>query len=307
MIQSSCLDHSPEDGSTVVPFIEIGGPQVLLGGISPETSSSPTRKADSFAVAPVPHRNAPGSDGAELALFEVAFQRVTDCPSSAVERNIAGEVIVFHQPGHAISARYRELWTAVTSPRRAYAGEVFALFGAASGVGTTSVTLNLAATVAMHGGRRVVVVDTALSAAASQRLGVLQSPGLREVLEGVLPALRVVQPTAIPGLAVLPSGRFVRGERRRIAGKALHAVFADLRRRFDAVFVDASTWISGPDAWSIAAASNSVLVVESEPRRDAPALNDAVHEIGRLGVNLAGCVLTRRVGQTPSSHSPHDA
>jgi Mrp family chromosome partitioning ATPase len=261
-----------EDGA--MPYIEVGGkgepisasPEVLAAAPAGRTTPLPARTA-----APLP--------------WSAAFQ-----PCTATPRRLSDELFTFHHPDHPVSQQYRALLTTLLKEQTA-SGPLSWLFTAAeSGVGTTTVVLNLAIAACAQG-RQVALVDANWSRPAlARRLGLPASPGLREVLLGLAAPAATMQTTPVPGLYALPTN--AAGTLPPPARDALRWLLNWLRQRFDLVLLDGPIWQDTPDLLTLIALADCTYPVL---RNDTPAAatEALLDSIRRQGGQLRGLLHTR--------------
>jgi len=273
----------PEDVAqeTDIPFVEVGGPRVppqvppttapLVGSPSPVVPDGPR-------------------------LMTVLFRPLPFEPATRSSRSrFAPELVAYHQPDHAISGQYRDLWARLLGTVPGERARVLLFTAAGPTTGTTTVLLNTAITVARQPGRRVVVVDAHLRrAAVAARLGLGETPGLREVLGGRLPLDAAVRPTGLPGLSALTAGAPEATPPARLAGEGMRTVLRQLREQFDLVLVDGPPWDGRPEVVALGCACDAVYLCLPEVAQEKPDMADLLQVIPEQGANLCGCVLTSR-------------
>jgi len=259
----------PPEAEPDMPFIEVG-PRRHSIEASPEVMA--------FAPPPAP-----------FPAPQVAFRAAPAPPSL-----LAAELLAAHQPEHPVSGQYRRLLEAVTGATAASGARALLFTGLRPGVGTTTVLLNLAVTAARQGKGRVVVVDAQLRApAVAARLGLEETPGLREALAGALPPERALRPTEVTNLTVLTAGVGTSGVV-RFQAEAVGSVLRRLRQQFDLVLLDAPPWDGRPDVVGLASACDAALLVVPPEEADGPAVDDLCRHLPAQGVRLAGCVVAGR-------------
>jgi hypothetical protein len=291
------LDTPPLEDDNDVPFIEVGGPREPALRIvpAPQPVLSVAGVCDpGIAVGPVSQR--PATDDivrpilrpaeAPPPLFTIRFQPVHAARLGS--RGPAAELIAFHQPDHPVSVQYRSLAAEIARQLPGSQPRVLVFAGAADGVGTSTVVLNLALTLARQDARVTVADAHAARPALANRLGLPNGPGLREVIAGQMPPAWALQETAHPNLHVLPAG--VAGNRRD--GTDLGAIVELLRDCSDCVLLDAGVW--GDAAADLAAAGDAVYLVVREESATTPAALALQEDILDRTGRLRGCVLTRR-------------
>jgi Mrp family chromosome partitioning ATPase len=268
----------PED-EAAVPFIEVGPSRSVEG--SPDVLAF-RPSARSYAG---PQLAAPAADGPRGLSFR-AFRGPVAAPAG-----IAADVVAFHDPTHAINARYRQLLAAVLGATPAAEAPALLFTGSAPGPGTSTVVLNLAVTAASQG-RRVVVVDVnPRRPAVAARLALCDRPGVGEVLAGTASVDEALQESGQSGLAALTSGSPTTAVPR--AAESYRSLLRQLRQRFDLILLDgpccdARQFVVAPDAVCDA----TFLVV---PDGDGlPATDELLQQLLARGLHLAGCVVAAR-------------
>lgn len=203
--------------------------------------------------------------------------------SALPEARSAPDAIV-QSPRSGFAETFRSLLQAID-----YAGgrdaRIVAVTSARAGEGKTTVAACLARTIALRG-KSVVVVDCGGGAAAGN-----DGPGLRQVLGGdaTLDAV-LIQDEAGPAWT-LPLGP-AQASAELLAGPALSGLLGLLRGRFDHVLIDVPAILADPEAPSIAALAEFMLVVvrwRSTPDR---AVKAALQLLESAGARPGGIVLS---------------
>ena len=170
----------------------------------------------------------------------------------------------------------RALIVAVTSPK--------------GGAGRTTVSLNLAVSLARRG-RRVVMVDADTSSLLPT-LGVTDrpSPGAADVLEGRATPGDALLETRIPGLKLMLSGDLSDDTYRHPGWQAL---LTGLAKQADLVLVDCAQGWYGATLSVLGAASHQLLVLAAEPaaRRVCSAYRERLEKVTTAKPELLGIVI----------------
>jgi chromosome partitioning protein len=139
------------------------------------------------------------------------------------------------------------------------------------GVGKTTTTVNLAASLASHG-HRILVLDMDPQGNAGSGLGVAANEldrGVYEVLTSELPVIEAVVPTVVPGVDLLPSGQRLIGaevelvpvaERERVLRRALEGV----RDRYDYLLADCPPSLGLLTVNTLTAADSVLIPIQCE-------------------------------------------
>jgi Mrp family chromosome partitioning ATPase len=265
---------------SAIPFIEVGPRRAVEGS------------ADVLASAPKPRPAAAPQE--PLQPTAVVF-RPLPRPAPAERPRLAPELVAFHTPELPAAAAYRHLLAALLPAAAVRVEErcpVLLFSAARSGVGATTVLLNVAITAARLERRLVVVVDANLRhPAAAQRLGLPAAPGLREVLAGATPLEDALQETAQENLLALTAGLATAGAGPRFVAETMRSLLRQLRRRADLVLIDGPCWDGRAEVISLAAAADAVYLVLAEAEAETPQADALREAVAASGSRLAGCVL----------------
>ena len=158
-----------------------------------------------------------------------------DVPSGPAEI----EGIVRADPSGLMAEAFRQVRTGILShmDRRGY--KTLMVVGAQAGGGSSSVTQNLAISLAIIG-RRVLVLDANLrQPAVHQLFGTRIEPGLAEVLTGSVSFEEAVIRTDEPGLSVLPIGHTDKAAPELLESAAFREMISQLSSHYDLILIDA--------------------------------------------------------------------
>ena len=166
------------------------------------------------------------------------------------------------------------------------------------GEGKTTVTCNLAISLAQIG-RRVLVVDADLHRPRLHEVfAVNNGSGLTSVLQSAgpvdcAPGQSVVRRTRVSGLYVLPSGPASAEASSLFHGGRLAELLSALRRQFDAVLVDTPPIMPMADARIIGPSADGVILVLSAGSTNREAARAAEDRLTADGSRVLGTVLNR--------------
>jgi Mrp family chromosome partitioning ATPase len=281
-----------------IPFIEVGGPNSELDASS-DVLRSPAAKPLLARGEIAPHfRPVPATPVAatEPAPARVFFRPIPEVPAPhPVPRRVAPELIAFHRPEDPLSAQYRALLANLVAQMPDARPHVWMFTAPAPGVGTTTVLLNVAVSLARQGGLRVLVVDANLyRPAIADRLGILYAPGLQDVLAEAVPLPRALQETGQGNLQALTAGTPCVGGTVRLGDGAMRALLRQLRERFDVVFLDAPCWDGRPELAALGSACDAIYLVLPHKEADSRQVDELVRTLPHQGCPLRGSILTQR-------------
>jgi succinoglycan biosynthesis transport protein ExoP len=172
------------------------------------------------------------------------------------------------------------------------AARVIQITSPVSGEGKTTLSAHLSTSLAMAG-RRTVLVDGDLRNPNANRP--FQIPdgqsGLCEILRGETTVDQVLKPTTIPGLTMLPAGKWSSDTPQHLASSALEEVFGLLRNQFEFVIVDSSPVLPVADPLLFARFADGVVVSLLQDSSRLPLVEEANRLLASLRVPVLGVVL----------------
>jgi succinoglycan biosynthesis transport protein ExoP len=234
-----------------------------------------------------------------LRRWEYRYDRL---PQSSLLRHLADSsveddhalshtLVASHHPFSLISESYRTIRTGLLLTQTDQPLQVVLLTSARAGEGKTSVTLNLAITLAQSG-RRVVVIDADLRAGNCHSvLGLPNRYGLVRLLNDDLPLDVGLQRTAVDGLYLLSRGPLPRNPVDLLGSDKMKEVFQSLRERFDFVLIDSPPAIAVSDTALLAVQCDGVLLVLRAQKTSTEAVQRVVERLETAGARILGTVL----------------
>jgi polysaccharide biosynthesis transport protein len=185
------------------------------------------------------------------------------------------------------SARTMLLHTA-----RSQSMQVVMITSATQGEGKTSLSAQLATSMATAG-MRTLIVDCDLRNPCIQKLFDLPlGPGVSEVLRQEIDVSDAVQATTVPNLWVIPAGQCSNATIAALAqGHPLQTLFNRLRGQFDFVIVDSCPVLPVADALLIGQHVDGVLFSIMQDVSQLPKVQTAQEKLGHLNVVLLGAVV----------------
>jgi capsular exopolysaccharide synthesis family protein len=159
--------------------------------------------------------------------------------------------------------------------------------------GKTLVSSSLAITLAQAGQRTLVIDADMRRPRLHEALDRSQEPGLSNVLVGDTAVGDAARPTAVPNLWLLSAGHIPPNPAELLGSRKFNDLFAELKRRYDWIVIDAPPVMPVTDASVLAHAAGGVLFVvgaEMTPRQSAQA---AIEQLRSAKARFVGVVLNR--------------
>jgi len=237
------------------------------------------------------------------------IERVTGLPTLAGIARIDGEtsdekLVAFNQPRSPVSEAYRVLRTgiqfsSVDKPDRA----VLMTTSASPSEGKSLTVANLAIVMA-QAGHKVLVIDADLRRPVQHKMfGLNQNQGITSFMlefniggddEEMQESLgRVIQPTLVDGLFVLPSGPIPPNPSELLGSEKMAVTLETLGAQYDFVLIDSPPILAVTDAVVLSRRSDGVIIVADAGTTRRGQLKQAVEHLRSSNAHMLGVVLNR--------------
>jgi capsular exopolysaccharide synthesis family protein len=160
-----------------------------------------------------------------------------------------------------------------------------------SGEGKTTLTTQLAVSIALSGRRTLLIDGDLRNPMVHQRLGVPNGPGTCEVLRGEASLFEVARETAIPGLHFVSGGQWTPETPQALVTAPLAEVFALWREQYEFVLIDSSPVLPVADALLLARHTDGVILSLLQGVSRLTLTTEACQRFATLGVNVLGAVV----------------
>lgn len=138
--------------------------------------------------------------------------------------------------------------------------------GSDPGVGTTTVTINLAISLS-QGKWKTLMIDSDMRKKSWQKhLGKEKMEGFSDCLAGDVALDSVIYPTNYPGLSYIPCGTLAESSLRLLSSHVFRDMMESVQHNFDIVVFDSPSLQAANDAVALSLVTDGVLVV-AEPNR----------------------------------------
>ncbi len=169
--------------------------------------------------------------------------------------------------------------------------------------GKTTVSCQLAASLA-RSGRRTLLVDGDIRRPAAHRvLDLPLRPGIAELLRREVSVQEVIRPTRIAGLWLIPAGVTDPQAIQALAQGSLEPTFAELRNQFDFVLIDCGPVLTDSDAVLFGQFADAVLLSVLRDVSRVPRVYEACERLHAVDLRILGAVIN---GASVSKYRPYD-
>jgi tyrosine-protein kinase Etk/Wzc len=191
-----------------------------------------------------------------------------------------------------VSEAYRALRTNVTfvsAEERAL--KLLCVTSPGPGEGKSTTAVNLAITLAQQGTRTLLVDADMRRPLVHRALGLVQEPGLTDILVGKAVLREAVRPNVVAGLDVLPAGALPPNPSELLGSPAMHHLLDQLRADYEMVVFDSPPALAVTDATVLGASTDGVILVLRSGETEEQSARLAVEQLRRVHARIAGAVL----------------
>ncbi len=187
---------------------------------------------------------------------------------------------------------YRIIRTRIINTFSEKNGKVLLVTSTLSGEGKSTVSVNIALSMAMHN-KKVLLMDCdMIKPTVARTLGVrvLTGRNIRDLVTKQVSTENAMVYEPIPNLHLALGRKSVQNSTDIIASDNMRAFIEEAKMRFDYVIIDSPPTFAAPDAECLAALSDGVLLVVRQHTATARKINDAAESIGQTGCEILGCI-----------------
>jgi capsular exopolysaccharide synthesis family protein len=186
---------------------------------------------------------------------------------------------------------YRGVRTALYFSTHSEGHKVVQITSPNSADGKSTLSANLAVSIAQSG-KRVVLVDADLRKPTVHKVfGVSSRLGLSSVIVGDATPEAAIQDSGLPGLSIIPCGPLPPNPAELLTSPRFDELLGLLRERYDFVIVDTPPLLAVTDPSVVAARVDGVLLTLRRNKNDRPTAERARQILTTLGANVLGVVV----------------
>ena len=198
-----------------------------------------------------------------------------------------------HRPKSPLAEAFRAVRTALYFSTRGKDHQVIQVTSPTPGDGKSTVSANLAVTIA-HSGKRVLLMDADFRRPTQQKLFSLEGPvGLASVVDGKAEPPQAIRGTEVENLYVMPCGPRPHNPSELLTSPQFQELLQLMRDQFDFVIVDTPPVLAVTDATAVAARVDGVLLtlrIRKDVKPNALRARDVLLDVGAdvVGVVVNG-------------------
>jgi succinoglycan biosynthesis transport protein ExoP len=193
---------------------------------------------------------------------------------------------------HVFAESYRNIRSSIFfMPYDGPRPKSFLVTSAVPNEGKSTVSANLAITMALSGARTLLIDCDLRRGALREAFGISSKIGLSEVLKQEVNWREVVVPTGYPTLFVLPRGKTLSQPSEHLLRESTNAIFREIYESYDYVILDSSPVLAADDTTSLAPKIDATLFVVRLSYTSARLTKKSLELLYNRQVNVPGVIL----------------
>lgn len=193
---------------------------------------------------------------------------------------------------HVFAESYRNIRSSIFfMPYDGPRPKTFLVTSAVPSEGKSTVSANLAITMALSGARTLLIDCDLRRGALREAFGISSKIGFAEVLKGEVNWQEVVVATAYPTLFVLPRGKTISQPSEHLLRESTDQLLKDIYSKYDYVIIDSSPVLAADDTTSLAPKIDATLFVVRLSYTSARLTKKALELLYNRQVNVPGVIL----------------
>src|SRR5437870_2327947 len=193
---------------------------------------------------------------------------------------------------HVFAESYRNVRSSIFfMPYEGPRPKTFLVTSAVPSEGKSTVSANLAITMALSGARTLLIDCDLRRGALREAFGITSKIGFSEVLKGEVNWREVVVPTACETLFVLPRGKTLSQPSEHLLRESTEALLKEIYQYYDYVIIDSSPVLAADDTTSLAPKIDATLFVVRLSYTSARLTKKALELLYGRQVNVPGVIL----------------
>lgn len=193
---------------------------------------------------------------------------------------------------HVFAESYRNVRSSLFfMPYEGPRPKTFLITSAVPNEGKSTISANLAITMALSGARTLLVDADLRRGAIREAFGISSKIGFSEVLKQEVNWREVVVPTAYPNLFVLPRGRTLSQPSEHLLRESTDALLKEIYSSYDYIVIDSSPVLAADDTTSLAPKIDATIFVVRLSYTSARLTRKGLELLYNRQVNVPGVIL----------------
>ena len=171
--------------------------------------------------------------------------------------------------------------------------KTFMLSGCEPGVGTTTLAISLAVSMANAGWKTILIDGDLRKVSKFKRLNEDKAAGLSEFLSGNTSSQEVIYETNYKNLLYIPSGSRAANPISLLCSSRVDELIEQLEKDYDYIILDMPSITASVDANVIATNVNGIILVSEYGKTDIRSIRESKEILNKSGGNLIGIILNK--------------
>ena len=203
-------------------------------------------------------------------------------------------IVSLHDPTSPVGEQYKILRTNIQTLKQTKGYSTFTVTSSIHGEGKTVTSINLAMSLAYDLNKKsILLIDADMrKSRVSKYLGIHQSPGLSEILEGSSASESALVSPGVENFTVIPAGKAPKNPSELLASKNMERLIAQLKTRFDYIFIDTPPVMPLTDACIVGPQTDGVLMVIQAGRTQREVIRHAEGRLYQAHATTLGYIMT---------------
>src|SRR5438128_5807904 len=195
-------------------------------------------------------------------------------------------------PRHIFAESYRNVRSSIFfMPYEGPRPKTILITSAVPSEGKSTVSANLAITMALSGARTLLIDGDLRRGALRETFGISSKIGFSEVLKQEVNWREVVVPTAYPNLFILPRGKTLSQPSEHLLRESTEALLREIYNEYDYIVIDSSPVLAADDTTSLAPKIDATIFVVRLSYTSARLTKKALELLYGRQVNIPGVIL----------------
>ena len=203
------------------------------------------------------------------------------------------DLIVLNTPKSSASEAFRGLRTNILFSSAKQVPRAILITSSAAQEGKSTVSSNLAVTMAQGGGKTVILDCDMRRPRLNKIFNVGREPGMSNILVGETPWEKTVQPTWVENLDFIPSGPIPPNPAELLSSERMEALMAALKGHYDRIIIDSPPITAVTDSVVLARESvaDGLVMVIKAGKMSREIIGSSIRQLQDMKARLLGVVL----------------
>ena len=203
----------------------------------------------------------------------------------------ATDLIILRSPKSSASESVRGLRTSILFSSARHVPQVLLVTSAAASEGKTLVASNLALAMAQGGGKTLILDCDMRRPRMNKLFKAGREPGMSNILVGESAWEKIIQPTDVENLWLIPSGPIPPNPAELISSDLMQEIMEAMKKRYDRIIIDSPPIMAVTDAVALSRLVDGLVMVIKVGKTPKDVMRRAVSQLRDVNAKVLGVVL----------------